>query len=411
MKKHAIAAVLLVAFPALAEQITDVELTGQRVYHHMENVLEHIELHGLNSFAHEPIADHTFFVITPALDHLYSKAMLDLRTGPVEIDIPPRDERYASIQLKDAQHFTIFAESMPQEGGKYLIYRNGAGYALPEGDYVEVIGVNDDLIFAFLRTQTFEYRDSGAADGIRQQYQIHALGEETGFEAPNREDVKAVLKLAHTISDGHSQTNEWLEMAIASFDIFEYQKTASHVMNMAISGKITDNRSGFEYPGHRDDLGRNDIRSVATHVGHLGLPAYHAYYEVISMNPNGEVLNGREDFTVTLPHNQAVDEFWSITRYSSATRLPLNPEYIGGSTQQVFGLYNTNPDDEGNVTITFSSENPENGTYWMPVINDEDYYFVIRYYGPQPELTGKTLKTQLYQGTPLEAQLNAKPSF
>jgi hypothetical protein len=34
------------------------------------------------------------------------------------------------------------------------------------------------------------------------------------------------------------------------------------------------------------------------------------------------------------------------------------------------------------VTITFSAEDPNDGTYWMPVIAGEPYYFIVRYYGP-----------------------------
>ena len=40
------------------------------------------------------------------------------------------------------------------------------------------------------------------------------------------------------------------------------------------------------------------------------------------------------------------------------------------------------PDDDGTVTITFSASDPDDGTYWMPVISGEPYYFSMRYYGP-----------------------------
>jgi hypothetical protein len=32
--------------------------------------------------------------------------------------------------------------------------------------------------------------------------------------------------------------------------------------------------------------------------------------------------------------------------------------------------------------MTFSPEDPQDGTYWMPVKRGEPYYFVIRYYLP-----------------------------
>ena len=39
-----------------------------------------------------------------------------------------------------------------------------------------------------------------------------------------------------------------------------------------------------------------------------------------------------------------------------------------------------NPDAKGNITVTFSVEDPKDGTYWMPVNAEEPYYFIVRYY-------------------------------
>ncbi|WP_047049797.1 DUF1254 domain-containing protein [Vibrio mexicanus] len=120
MNKTVLATIITtLSFGAVANDYvpTDAQLTAQRTYHHMENMVEHIEQHGINHFSQEDLADHTFFVITPALDHLYSKAMIDVTNGAVEVTIPEYDEgRYASFHLKDAQHFTVYAEMMPTTG-------------------------------------------------------------------------------------------------------------------------------------------------------------------------------------------------------------------------------------------------------------------------------------------------------
>ncbi len=49
--------------------LPDVQYVGYRVVHHMMAEVKHIEEFGLNTFEHPPIANYTFFVITPALDH------------------------------------------------------------------------------------------------------------------------------------------------------------------------------------------------------------------------------------------------------------------------------------------------------------------------------------------------------
>jgi len=71
-----------------------------------------------------------------------------------------------------------------------------------------------------------------------------------------------------------------------------------------------------------------------------------------------------------------VELFWSVTRYSALTR-----NTISGKND-LFNAYNTQPDTNGNVTVTFSVGDPKDGTYWMPVNAGEPYYFVVRYYKP-----------------------------
>ena len=101
-----------------------------------------------------------------------------------------------------------------------------------------------------------------------------------------------------------------------------------------------------------------------------------------------------------------MDLFWSVTRYGNATRLPLNPADIGGNNIQAYNAFNTKPDANGNVTITFSKEDPKDGTYWMPVL-DSGYYFISRYYGPNSKMNGKTVHDILYKGTKLESKFKA----
>jgi len=53
-------------------------------------------------------------VVTPALDHLYSKAVIDLSAGPVLVELPtvPRD-RYFSIHVTDEEHCDAMRRSFP----------------------------------------------------------------------------------------------------------------------------------------------------------------------------------------------------------------------------------------------------------------------------------------------------------
>ena len=110
-------------------------------------------------------------------------------------------------------------------------------------------------------------------------------------------------------------------------------------------------------------------------------------------------------FVLTIPHDPGVDLFWSITRYDADEFLPLNPADIGGNIQ-AYNAFNTKPDKNGNVTITFSINDPKDGTYWMPVL-ESGYYFIARYYGPTPRLNGNTAHDIVYKDTKFEDMFKA----
>ena len=85
-------------------------------------------------------------------------------------------------------------------------------------------------------------------------------------------------------------------------------------------------------------------------------------------------------YRVTMKYEANVKEVWSISRYSALTRNTLPGK------RDVFNAYNTKPNSEGNIIITFSVEDPKDGTYWMPVNASEPYYYVERYYNPKGKI-------------------------
>jgi hypothetical protein len=56
-------------------------------------------------------------------------------------------------------------------------------------------------------------------------------------------------------------------------------------------------------------------------------------------------------------------------------------EVLNGDQTEVI-TFPYEPEADGNITVTFSTTDPEDGTYWMPVNAGEPYYFVVRYYKP-----------------------------
>jgi len=192
MKKLIVTIVLMFAFTTTGfaqtgEEFTDVEFYGYKVTHHMGAMIKHLDKFGFNTFGHPPMPDHRFFVITPALDHFYSKAIIDTRWGPVVVDTPAEDDRYSSLLLTDMEHFGFYAETIPKEGGCYVFIHEDYKGKLPKGT---VIKAKSDFPLVFLRTQSFAFNKDKLADGIRRQARI--CGAWQAVDLPNEKDPQAI---------------------------------------------------------------------------------------------------------------------------------------------------------------------------------------------------------------------------
>jgi hypothetical protein len=406
MKKIFLALILClcvatISFAQTEGELTDVEFYGYKVTHHMGAMVQHMDKFGFNTFDHPPMPDHRFFVITPALDHFYSKAVIDTRWGPVLVDTPARDDRYSSLLVTDMEHFGIFAEVTPKEGGRFVVIHEDYKGKLPEGT---VIKTKSDFPLVFLRTQTFAFNEDKLSDGIRRQARIYGAWQ--AVDLPSEKDPRAIIKWTMDHSTRYPKTKKLMEKASKTYTAAAHKKTFDYVYKYLQTGQVTGSAGMFDAidsPAGANHL----VRAAGTLLGHLGLPTHHAYYQNTPVDRKGRILSGDNGpFVLTIPHDPKVDLFWSVTRYGNDSRLPLNPADIGGNNIQAYNAFNTKPDTNGNVTITFSKKDPKDGTYWMPVTGP--YYFISRYYGPNSKMNGKTVHDILYKGTKLEDKFKAE---
>ena len=138
---------------AIPERPSDADLNAVKVYHHMKYMEATAKLAGgTNKFLHTKKlpTEGADAVVTPALDHLYSKAVIDLSDGPVTIEYPEVDEgRYYSTHITDQEHYTIFDEIHPV--GKFTMVRKGKNMKVPEG--ATVVESPGDYPHVFIRIQ------------------------------------------------------------------------------------------------------------------------------------------------------------------------------------------------------------------------------------------------------------------
>ena len=394
-----IAAIMAVTVTVHAQAQADLpesHYIGYKVVHHMEAVVDHLERFGVNTFEHPPVGDHRSFVISPALDHFYSKAVADVRFGPVVIETPARDDRYASIQIFDMEHYSIFDKITAKDGERFVLVHEDYKGKMPRG---KVVKTQSNFPFIFIRTQTFAFNEDKLADSIRRQARISGVSEP--IELPSTGDVQALIQWTIDNKTGYKQTIKLMNEAARSYTPALHKQAYKHLAAYAGSGALVGNVGMFESVDHPSG-GSNKLRAAGTLMGHLGLPVHHAYYQPMTIDAKGKVLAGASGpFALTLPYESGVKQFWSVTRYGSKTFLPLNPANIGGNNIQAYNTFNMKPDNNGNITITFAQTDPKDGTYWMPVTKG-GYYIMLRYYGPSKDLNGNTIFDVAYKGSKLE---------
>lgn len=354
---------------ATPEKPSDADLMAFKVYHHMMYMVTTAQqAGGTNKLLHtkELPTEGTDPVVTPALDHIYTKVVVDLTEGPVTVEYPEIEEgRYYSIHITDQEHYTIYDEIHPK--GKYTIVRKGKEMEVPKG--ATVIESPGDYPHLFIRVQVKTTEDLKNAWAIQENIKLTSV---------NSNELIIENPIKHTLEthDVYPQNKETLE-SVVNFTKEDYLRVSEYIGAVAPKFGVTGNIGMFG-PIDSEELNSNDAEyRAAAIVGHLGFPVHHAYYGPFFTNCTDEVLNGDKTEIFTLPYEpEGVELFWSVTRYSALTRNTIPDK------NDLYNAYNTTPDENGNITITFSVEDPKDGTYWMPVNAGEPYYFVVRYYKP-----------------------------
>jgi hypothetical protein len=354
----------------MPERPSDSDLNAFKVYHHaiyLETTAK--EAGGTNKLLHTTKlpTEGTDPVVTPALDHIYTKAILDLSDGPVLVELPEVEaDRYFSIQIADQEHYTIYDEIHPV--GTYAFVRKGQEMETPEG--ATVIASQGDFPHLFVRAQVKNEAD------LPNVYAIQKLIKLTAASGNSELVIEDPIHFTLDTHDVYPQ-NVALFEAAEDFGEEDYLRVSQYIGVVAPKFSNTGN-TGMFGPIDSDEPNSDDPEyRAAAMVGHLGFPIHHAYYSPYFTNCSNEVLNGDKAEVFTFSYEpEGVELFWSVTRYSALTRNTIPDK------NDLFNAYNTEPGANGNITVTFSVEDPEDGTYWMPVIAGEPYYFVARYYKP-----------------------------
>ncbi|MGF1695694.1 DUF1254 domain-containing protein [Vibrio lamellibrachiae] len=350
---------------------------GYVITHHANFMVDVVnQAGGTNKFIHtrELPTEGTDNVVTPALDHIYSKAVLQLTDGPVFFTTPNvANDRYFSFQLTDQEHYTIMDKYHPE--GEFAVVRAGTDYsaAIERVGAENVIVSPSDYPHLFIRVQVYTPDATAEVYPIQDALKIDAPTSKESMEYVKTAPVQWVLETHDVPEKNITQLTK-----VSDFSQFDYKVTHLKVGVRYLSGavEVLDNTGLFD---HIDYASENHERRAIGVIGHLGFQTGHAIYQPWRANNKGDTLNGSTPHVITLPYDANVDHFWSVTRYDGKTRNTYARQ------NDVFNAYNTLPDENGNITITFASEQVEDGSYWMPVHDGKEYYYIVRYYGAHEE--------------------------
>lgn len=362
---------------ALLERPSDADLHAFKAYHHaVYMVTTAKEAGGTNKLLHTTRlpTEGTDAVVTPALDHIYTKAVIDLTSGPVVVEFPEVEKgRYYSIHITDQEHYTIYEEVFPV--GKFAFVRKGKGMKAPES--AKVIESPGDYPHLLIRVQVKTPDDLANVYPIQQKIKLTGTSKELIIDNP--------VKFTIATHDVYSQNKELYDAAV-DFNKADYKRVSAWVGENAPTYAVIGNMGKFDAIDSKEPHSNDTGNRAAAIIGHLGLPVHHAWYAPYFTNCSGEVLNGDKTEVYTFPYKpKGVKLFWSVTRYSAITRNTL------AGKNDVYNAYNTKPDANGNIAVTFSVENPKDGTYWMPVNAGEPYYLIVRYYKPDADNLPKSI--------------------
>lgn len=368
------------------------------------------------------------FVVSPNNDAYYSTGILDLRAEPVIIKVPESRNRYYVVQLVDmvTNNFAyIGVNTTGTQAGVYAVTGPDFKGLLPAG-VKEIRSPSQFLIYAGRTGVNAENAaDIQKARKLQKQYQVGVISQfykdfkvsktdSLEFPALNETDqaneqffnrVNFLLQFTRLSSGDQSIIDKFKEIGIVPGKpytfIQEHPEFKDAILNGINEGaKVVDSLSknigrqvnGWNLAPIKKEYFGDDYTlrtAYAKKAIYVNTPA-EAYYPSTSIDANGMILNGKNNYSITFPAGKLppAKYFWSITMYDNASQLlvpnDLKRYSIGDRTR---GL-KKNPD--GSLTIYVGHAKPGAGTAnWLPAPAAE-FNLMMRIYGPGEEVLNET---------------------
>lgn len=375
---------------------------------------------------HETATDKWRSVARPNFDTLFSSAWIDLRNGPVVVNIPPSHGRYHMFQSLDMwtdTYAVIGTRTVGQNGSRVMIcspeWRNA-----PLADAEQKIVCPTSTTWIIGRTFATFGDDLSSAQEFLSGVSAIATG---GYALPDIEDFEievsaAVAPVKQVDSLTPSQFFEYASRLVQREGLHYSDGSISLRMNLigfvpgidfqfsAQSDQIKEaineaprralarmrdvsNSPGKNFPcwttssGNIGYYGNNYMRRAT--IARFGLaanPMEDAVYISSTSDTNSESLTGSRSYRLHFKAGELppADAFWSITAYG-------NQGFLIPNSLNRFGIRSKDPivfNEDGSLDVTVGPSCPPEYSFnnWIPTV-DGPLDLSIRLYSPSRRYT------------------------
>ena len=370
-----------------------------------------------NEFVHgRDLVDYRRRVVTtPNNDTLYSRAFLDLSTGPVSFHVPDTNGRYYSIAFYDifSNHFATIGRRLTgtREGHFLVVGPNWEG-ELPEN--AQLVRSPSDDVLALVRIVADGPADLPAVRTLQNGIQMTSLGNQASQRpkgiAPvpgNPAAFVAMVNQALAINGTPSYEKPLLERFAtvgicgkacywealpadvrAEWDRRFPAMLASLKKSLAGNAKPVD---GWYYnPPQIGNFGTDyNYRAIIALNALLAMAPAEAVYPSAETDVRGDALTGERKYRLHIPATGIPAEaFWSLSMYELMddgrlffTANPINRYAIGDRTS---GL---KKNADGSIDILIQHEPPggDKEANWLPAPSRQ-FRMVFRAYQPRSDI-------------------------
>lgn len=377
--------------------------------------------------------------LTPNPDTIYFNPFYDTREGPVVIEIPPAGDGAVIVGSIDEAWQNALEDVGPAgadqgKGGKYLITPPGYTGKPPAG-YI-VLPASTYQGFAILRSNFKSRSDADIAAAVEHAKRIKLYPLSAGpaasvavdvydkpFEAAiqydwrffeslhrfvqvepwlTRDKVMIEMLRSLGIEKGKpfapdakmkaifdaaaKEAHEYISMRYeAMYDAPFWEGT--HWAVPVPQETLTGLQTGFADP----NVYALDGRAIMYHIAYFSAKRLGTaqFYVLAIHDRNGQPLDAKQTYQLTVPANAPVEQYWSATVYDAETHALIRNTSHGSRASNAPDV---KANADGSVTLYFGPNAPDGkDSNWVPT-NGRPFEVLFRLYGPQKSFFDKAWK-------------------